>query len=176
MLKYKKLLYISLLVAMAIVMHIVESMLPTSVIIPGAKLGLANLIILLTLVLLGYKAGFYVLILRIFISSLLIGTFLTPGFYLSLSGGILSYCLMVLAHKYLGAKFSLIGISLIGAVSHNIGQLAMAFILINNWSIFYYLPYLLLFALPTGFFIGLTVIYLAKHLQLNFEFEQEFQV
>ncbi|SJZ92840.1 Gx transporter family protein [Selenihalanaerobacter shriftii] len=174
MYSYKKLLYLALLTALAVVLHMVEALIPTSIIVPGAKLGLSNSIILLTLVLFDSKAGFKVLLLRIIISSLLIGTFMTTSFYLSLAGGLLSFSLMALAYKYLSDKFSIVGISLLGAVAHNIGQIVTAYLVINNWGIFYYLPYLLLFALPTGVFIGLTVIHLEKYLRLNFKFTQEF--
>lgn len=168
MIDYKKNLYLALLVAIAVVLHLIETLIPTSIIVPGAKLGLANTITLLVLVLFDYKAGLKVLLLRIIISSLFMGTFLTISFYLSLSGGILSFCLMALTYEYLSDKFSVIGISLVGAITHNFGQIVAAYLIINNWGILYYLPYLLLFALPTGIFIGLTVIYVEEHLKLNF--------
>jgi heptaprenyl diphosphate synthase len=173
MANYEKALYLAMLAAIAVVLHIIESLIPTSIIVPGAKLGLSNVIILLTLVLFDYKAGFQVLLLRIIISSLLIGTFMTTSFYLSLAGGLLSFSLMTLTYRYFNDKFSLVGISLLGAVAHNLGQIVAAYLIINNWGIFYYFPYLLLFALPTGIFIGLTVIYLSAHLKFNFKFNQE---
>ncbi|KXS36684.1 MULTISPECIES: Gx transporter family protein [unclassified Candidatus Frackibacter] len=167
MIEYKRLLYISLFASLAVVVHMIEALIPTSIIVPGAKLGLSNIMILLSLVLFGYSAGFQVLLLRTIISSFLIGTFMTTSFYLSLAGGLLSFTLMALAYKYLNDKFSLIGVSLLGAVAHNVGQILVAYLIIDNWGIIYYLPYLLLFALPTGIFIGLAVIYLEEHLRLN---------
>lgn len=174
MIKAKSFLYLALLSAMAVVLHLIEILIPMSVIVPGAKLGLANVMVLLALVLFGYKAGFKVLLLRIIISSFLLGTFMTISFYLSLTGGLLSFGIMSIFHRYLGDKFSLVGISLAGAIVHNVGQIITAYLIINNWGIFYYLPYLLLFAIPTGIFIGLTVIYLEKHLRLNFDLNKEF--
>ncbi|ADL12096.1 Gx transporter family protein [Acetohalobium arabaticum] len=174
MTEVKTYLYLALLSAIAVVLHLVETLIPMSVIIPGAKLGLANAMVLLALVLFGYQAGIKVLLLRIIISSFLLGTFMTINFYLSLAGGLLSFGIMLILHKYLGDKFSLVGISLAGAIVHNVGQIMTAYLIIDNWGIFYYLPYLLFFSLPTGIFIGLTVIYLEEHLRLNFKLNQEF--
>ncbi|MBM7623092.1 Gx transporter family protein [Sporohalobacter salinus] len=174
MTKTKSFLYLALFAAIAVVLHLVETLIPMSVIVPGAKLGLANAMVLLTLVLFGYKAGIKVLLLRIVISSFLLGTFMTTSFYLSLTGGLLSFGIMSIFYRYLSDKFSLVGISLVGAVVHNIGQIITAYLIINNWGIFYYLPYLLFFSIPTGIFIGLTVIYLEEYLRLNFVLNKEF--
>ncbi|MGM0471348.1 MAG: Gx transporter family protein [Bacillota bacterium] len=175
MIQVKHFLYLALFTALAVILHLVESLIPMSIIVPGAKLGLANTIILLTLVLMGYRASVQVLLLRIIISSLLLGTFMTTNFYLSLMGGVLSFVVMAGLYRYGRVKFSLVGISVAGAVMHNLGQVVTAYLIINNWGIFYYLPYLLLFSIPTGIFVGLTVLYLAQQLQLNFDFNQEFK-
>ncbi|WP_051412017.1 Gx transporter family protein [Halonatronum saccharophilum] len=171
--KTRGLMILSLLVAGAIVLHIVEFMLPTTLLFPGAKLGLANIITLFTLINFGFKSGLQVLILRILISSLLIGTFLTTGFFLSLTGGLLSF--LVMSYFYYNHKcFSIIGISVLGAAFHNLGQVLMAFILIESWMIIFYLPYLLMLSLPTGIFIGVVVIKLEKYLQFDGGNKKEF--
>ena len=157
-------LKLAFLIAGAIVLHIVESILPTSLLFPGARLGLANIITLFTLVNYGFKDALEVLLLRIVLSSLLVGTFFTTTFFLSLIGGILSLVIMAVAYYLLQIEFSIIGISILGAAFHNLGQVLMAYFLIENWRILFYLPYLLLASLPTGIFIGIIVIKLEKYL------------
>lgn len=160
----RKIVIIALLVGLGLVLHLVENMIPLSFLIPGAKLGLANIANLLGLILFGFTAGLQILLLRIFLGSILAGTFMTINFYLSLSGGLLGYLVMSIFFYYLKNKFSIIGISLIGAVFHNIGQIFTAYLIISNDAIFYYLPYLILLALPTGIGIGLVVIFTSNYL------------
>jgi heptaprenyl diphosphate synthase len=160
----RKIVIISLLVGLGLVLHLVENMIPLSFLIPGAKLGLANIANLLGLILFGFFAGLQILLLRIFLGSILAGTFMTINFYLSLSGGLLGYLIMSLFFYYLREKFSIIGVSLGGAVFHNIGQIITAYIIISNTAIFYYLPYLILLALPTGVGIGLVTIFTYNYL------------
>ncbi|WP_408954919.1 Gx transporter family protein [Natroniella sp. ANB-PHB2] len=165
--KLKKQLTLSLLVAGAIVLHIVEVMLPTFLVVPGAKLGLANIITLFVLLYFGFKSAFVVITLRIFLSSLLIGTFFSISFFLSLTGGILSLLVMGFVYYFYSHKFSVIGISVFGAAFHNLGQVVMASIIINNWGLILYLPYLLLLSLPTGIFVGVVVIKLSNYLEFD---------
>ena len=160
----RKIVIIALLVGLGLVLHLVENMLPLSFIIPGAKLGLANISNLLGLILFGFIAGLQILLLRIFLGSILAGTFMTINFYLSLSGGLLGYLVMSLFFYYFRNKFSLIGVSLGGSVFHNVGQVITAYIIISNQAIFYYLPYLVLLALPTGVGIGLIAIFTYNYL------------
>ncbi len=167
MLDIRRQLNLALLVAGAIVLHIVEAILPTSLLFPGARLGLANIITLFALINYGFKGSLEVLLLRIVLSSLLSGTFLTTTFFLSLSGGLLSLTTMGVAYYLLQVEFSIIGISILGAAFHNLGQILTAYFLIENWRILLYLPYLLLISLPTGLFIGIVVIKLGKYLQFD---------
>jgi heptaprenyl diphosphate synthase len=163
----RKVVIISLLVGLGLVLHLVENMIPLSFLIPGAKLGLANIANLLGLILFGFIAGLQILLLRIFLGSILAGTFMTINFYLSLSGGLLGYLIMSLLFYYLRDKFSIIGVSLGGAVFHNLGQIVTAYFIISNTAIFYYLPYLILLALPTGIGIGLVTIFTYNYLPLE---------
>ncbi len=163
----RKVVIISLLVGLGLVLHLVENMIPLSFLIPGAKLGLANIANLLGLILFGFFAGLQILLLRIFLGSILAGTFMTINFYLSLSGGLLGYLIMSLLFYYLRDKFSIIGVSLGGAVFHNFGQIVTAYFIISNTAIFYYLPYLILLALPTGIGIGLVTIFTYNYLPLE---------
>ncbi|MGM0369378.1 MAG: Gx transporter family protein [Bacillota bacterium] len=164
MISIKRTIILSLFVASAIVLHIIESALPTTLLFPGAKLGLANIITLFVLVNYGFIDCLKVVVMRIMLSSLLIGTLFTINFWLSLAGGLISLFVMGYLYFNYSTKFSKIGISILGAASHNLGQIAMAYLLIDNWRIIYYLPYLLLLSLPTGIFVALVVIQLEKYL------------
>lgn len=160
--KTRRLLHLSLLVAGGTALHVFEAMLPALSVLPGAKLGLANLVTLLTLALYGPGATWWVMVLRVLLGSLLGGTFLTTTFFLSLAGGLGSTLVMTLAYRLGGGALSLVGVSILGAVAHNLSQLFIAAFLIRHLGIFFYLPYLLLFALPTGYFIGITAGYVAR--------------
>jgi heptaprenyl diphosphate synthase len=169
-----KMVYLALLVAFAVAIHTVEATLPVPIPVPGAKLGLANIITLLAIVFYGYRSGLLVASLRSIIGSLLTGSFLGFGFYLSFCGAICS-CLMMafFMNIYRRKKITLVSVSLAGAVTFNIVQLALASILVKNMILFRgYLPFLLLLAVPTGFFTGLATIYLekvARHAGLQIE-------
>lgn len=148
---------LSLLVAAGIALHIFEAMLPVLqwMPVPGAKLGLANIVTLLTLVLIGYREAVLVVLLRSFLASLLAGTFLTTTFFLSFAGALGSGIVMGLVYTVARGRLSVVGVSVCGAVTHNVCQLLVAAFLIQQAGIFMYLPYLLLFALPTGYFTGI---------------------
>lgn len=157
-----KMVYLALLVALAVAVHTVEAAIPVPVPVPGAKLGLANIITLFAIVLYGYRSGLVVASLRSIIASLLSGTFMGFGFYLSFSGAVLS-CLVMAAfmNLYMSRKITLISVSLAGAVTFNVVQLSLASLLVQNPVLFRgYLPFLLFLAVPTGFFTGLATIYL----------------
>lgn len=160
----QRMVTVALLVSMGLILHFVEGMIPMSFIVPGAKLGLANIVSLMALVLFGFKEGLLVLVLRVLLGSFLAGTFMTINFYLSISGGLLSFLAMSLLYFFLKDKFTLIGISVFGSVFHNIGQIIAAYYIINNPGIFYYLPYLLLLAVPTGIGIGLVTSFTRDYL------------
>lgn len=160
----RRLVVIGFLTGLGLVLHLVEGMIPMSSVVPGAKLGLANIVSLMGLVLFGFNAGFQILILRILLGSLLAGTFMTLNFYLSITGGLLAFIAMALIYYYFNNKFSIFGISVMGAVFHNVGQIITAYFIISNSGIFYYLPYLVLLAVPTGIGIGLITFFTINYL------------
>ncbi|NMA55393.1 MAG: Gx transporter family protein [Firmicutes bacterium] len=151
----RKLLNLSLLAAGGTVLHALESYLPALSTLPGAKLGLANIASMLALI--WYSAGdaCKVVVLRVLLGSLLAGIFFTPSFFLSVAGAAGSFGAMAAAIYMSGGALSIIGISILGAVAHNLAQLLMAMLLARSWGVVFYLPWLLLFALPTGYFVGL---------------------
>lgn len=157
--KTKRMILLALLTVMAGILHFVEASMPLPIPVPGCKLGLANIISLYVLMRFGLKDALCVVVLRVLLGSLLSGTLFSSGFYMSCCGALAACLLMYLAKRY-GTVFSIVGISVIGAVAHNIAQLAVASLLINSSAIWYYLPYLILFAVFTGIATGLIARYL----------------
>ena len=146
--KRKTALY-GLMIALAFIFSYIESLFPV-VGIPGVKLGLANLVVLVTLVLLRPRDALAISFLRI----LLVGfTFGSPASMLySLAGGLVSLGVMILCRRT--EKFSILGVSIAGGVSHNLAQLAVAAAVLRTPQIVWYLPVLLLSGLLTGALIG----------------------
>jgi heptaprenyl diphosphate synthase len=157
----------AVLIACACILQSLESMIPAP--IPGVRLGLANAVTVVALADLGSRAALEVAILRTLLASLILGTFLSPTFLLSLSGAVTSTLVMAVAYR-LGASgnrplFSLAGISLIGAVTHNATQLALAYgLLVRHPGIFLMAPWLGLSAVATGWITGLIAMQACRRL------------
>ncbi|MCW3491356.1 Gx transporter family protein [Dethiobacter alkaliphilus] len=166
MMQTRKLTHIAILITFALVIHTVEAMVPVPMIVPGAKLGLANVITLLAFVIYGFKSAMFIAVIRAILGSIFIGNFLGFGFFLSFGGAVLSTLAMALGISlWRRGAVSLIAVSIMGAVAHNTAQVLIASILIQNINLLrLYLPLLLFLALPTGFFTGLVVIYAEKAL------------
>lgn len=156
--KTQKLTFIALFVAQGLVLYMVERMIPVPFITPGAKLGLTNIVTLLALYMFDFKDVFLIIVLRVILSTLLGGTL--SSFLYSIAGGMLSFIAMYVMKKIGKDQISIIGISIVGSVFHNIGQIIVAALVIENVMIVAYLPVLLIAALGTGFFVGLTSKYL----------------
>ncbi|MCC8191699.1 MAG: Gx transporter family protein [Ruminococcus sp.] len=148
---YKRLCLAALFLALSIAIFVLESFIPP-IGIPGAKLGLSNIITLLALVYLGVRLSACILFLRILITALFCGT--VVSFVFSLLGGVFAFIIMSVMIKLLPNKL-IWATSVMGAVFHNIGQLLAATIMINNISVWYYLPVLTITALATGVFTGI---------------------
>jgi len=149
---------IAVLVSLSCVLQISESMIPHP--IPGLRLGLANIITLISLVTMGFGYALEITILRTILGSFFMGTFMSPTFILSFSAGLIStlimsffYWLSCLDRRL---RLSIIGISIIGALTHNIVQLYLAYlILVKHKGIFVFLPWLCIGALVTGWLTGI---------------------
>ena len=148
-----KLVLIGVLTASAIVIAILESFIP-SIGIPGIKLGLANIVILITIYELGVMEAAFINILRVVIVAVVRGTLLSMGFFMSLTGAFLSFGIMVLFALTI-KKFSVIGVSVIGAIFHVIGQIFVAMIYLDSAYILFYLPVIALSAIITGVLVGI---------------------
>jgi len=159
----RKMVLLSVLVSQALVLHVIERMIPVPIPIPGVKLGLANVISLFTVVIFGWKEAMLVVFLRTTLGSFFGGGI--SSFLYSFTGGIISTIVMALMYKYFNKVFSIIAISVVGAVFHNIGQIFIASLVVSNANLFYWLPVLLISAVITGIFIGITVQLTMKPLQ-----------
>ena len=159
----RKMIFIALLVSMSLVLHIFENMIPVPFITPGAKLGLANIITVIALYTLNDKEAFLVLFLRI-ILSVMFGGSISRLIY-SLSGGVLSYLMMVITKRIFKEKVSIIGVSCVGAVFHNIGQLLASALVVKTISVMLYLPVMSIAGIGTGIFVGITGEFAVKHLK-----------
>lgn len=159
----RKLVLISVLVAQGIVLGYIEKMLPIPFIVPGAKLGLANIVTLTAIYFLNFRESSAVVLLRVLLTAVTFGSL--SSFLYSLSGGVLSLIAMAGLLKVFKDELSLISVSIIGSISHNMGQLIMAAIIIHNVLILTYLPFLLIIAIPTGIFVGLVARALIQYLQ-----------
>jgi heptaprenyl diphosphate synthase len=150
----RKLTNLSMLLALSVVLNLFESMIPIlGNIIPGSKLGLANVVILFIIYVYGFKDALYVSLMRVLLVGILRTGLFNIIFFFSLSGAIFSMIAMFLAHRF--TKLSIVGVSILGAIFHSIGQIAVAIISLNTPNIIFYLPYLLLLSVPTGIIIGM---------------------
>ena len=140
-----------LLLALAMILSYVETLIPFSFGIPGVKLGLANLAVLLTLYLFGTANAFTVDLLRILLAGFLFGSMF--GILYSLAGGVLSFAAMLLFRRI--QPFGIGGVSMAGGVFHNIGQLIVAYFTVRSIGLFYYMPVLLCSGVLTGLLIGI---------------------
>ena len=155
---------LSMLTAVAIVLNILESFIPFFN-IPGIRIGLANIIILSILYVYGIKEAIYVSILKVLIVGILRTGLFSTTFLFSLSGAIVSLIMMFLAKKT--NIFSIIGVSIVGAISHSTGQIIMAYIILRNSSVYLYLPILLIVSIITGIFVGIISNEIVKYLKNN---------
>lgn len=156
--KVNKLLYLSMLLGIALIVHVIEARIP--VIFPGIKLGLANAVSLFVLVTFGGKEAITIMILRTIIGSIFGGNIF--GFLFSLAGGLLSNTSMILLYNYFKDDISIPWLSIAGAIFHNIGQLLIASIVIGDFRMYIYLPVLMIAAVITGYFTGIICYNLKK--------------
>ncbi|MGI6269798.1 MAG: Gx transporter family protein [Candidatus Howiella sp.] len=147
----KKTAYTGVMLALAMIFGYIESLLPLPAPVPGIKLGLANLIVLLLLYRDGAGVALSVNLARIFLTALLFGN-LQSGLF-SLCGGLLSFGVMLVAQKirFLGVT----GVSLCGGTAHMIGQLLAAAVVLQSGGLLYYVPFLIAAGAVSGFLIGL---------------------
>ena len=146
-----KIAYWGVFLALALVCSYVESLIPISFGIPGVKLGLTNIVVILMLYTIGAKDAILISVLRIILAGFLFGNAFSIIY--SLAGGILSFVVMLLLKNT--GKLKILSISTAGGISHNVGQLIVAALVVENYNILFYVPVLIIAGIITGFLIGL---------------------
>lgn len=147
----KRLAFLSVAIALSMILSFVESQIPPLSTIPGVKIGLANIVTVFLLYKLGIKEAVTVSVIRVLLSALLFGSFVSLMY--SAFGAVFALIIMIPAKKF--TPFSPIGVSVLGAVAHNAGQILAALILLGNAAIVYYLIPLTLSGLIAGILVGL---------------------
>lgn len=158
----KKIAYLGLFASVAIIFGYVESLIPFFAGIPGIKLGLANLAVLFILETYSWKEAALVSVVRIFVIGFLFGNLFSILY--SLAGAALSLTVMTLIKKK--SNFSMLGVSVAGGVSHNVGQLIVAAVIVENTSLLYYAPALLISGVVTGLVIGMLTREVLRRIKL----------
>ena len=148
----KKSVILAFLVAVGILLQLLESFVGIFMIVPGYKIGLANIAGLFALYIYDEKSVAYVSLLRIFLSSLMQGTLFSVSFYLSLSGGVLACVAMIIACR--SKVFSIYGVSILGACFHNIGQVIAITWIYQQYFMQLFLPILLALSIVSGILIA----------------------
>lgn len=162
--KTSRLTAAALLATIALIFSYIEAILPLSVGIPGVKLGIANLVVLVAIYKLDFRYALGINVIRILVAGLLFsGVF---GAMYSLAGGLLSLCVMYLLKKT--DLFSIVGVSMAGGVAHNIGQILVAAFVISNLRMFLYLPVLMFSGIISGILIGIVAYYIVDKIPSRF--------
>lgn len=148
--RIRKMTTITMLLAMSIVFHMLEPAIPLPV--PGVKLGLANIFGLIALFLFGVKEMLGINFMRVLIASLLRGIIFGTGFWLSLSGVVLSSLVVIVFYRY--TKLSIVGLSVAAAAFHNLGQILAITVIWSSIFLIYWLPPMIWLSIPTGILTG----------------------
>ncbi len=147
----RKTAYMGLYLALALICSYIESLIPVSFGIPGVKLGLANIVVILMLYRAGIKEALAVSVMRILLAGFLFGNLFSILY--GLTGGLLSFVCMVFLKRT--KRFHILAVSMVGGVAHNLGQVAAAAAVVENLNLFFYFPVLLLAGLAAGAVIGI---------------------
>ncbi len=147
----RKVAQIGVLVALAMVLSYVESLFPAFVAVPGVRIGLANIAVVFALYRLGFKEALGISLVRVVLSSMLFGSVLSMAY--SASGAVLSLVMMAILKRT--KLFGTVAVSVVGGVSHNLGQIAVACLILQSRAIAYYIPILILSGIAAGVVIGL---------------------
>ena len=147
----RQLVTLSVLIAVAMILSYVESMIPAFVSVPGVKIGLSNIATVFALYALGWPYAICVSVVRVFLSALLFGNFVSLIY--SISGAALALLAMILLKKL--DRFSSVGVSVVGGICHNAGQIIAACIVMETAAIAVYIIPLIVSGTIAGIVIGL---------------------
>ncbi len=156
----KKVAYLGMLTALAFVFSYIEFLLPLNFGVPGIKPGLANLVVIVALYMLNVRTACALSFVRILLTGLTFGN--PASMIYSLAGGMLSLAVMILAKRC--NLFSVTGVSVLGGVFHNVGQIVVAILVVETKSLLYYLPVLIISGTVTGALVGILAAILIRHL------------
>lgn len=162
----KKTAYLGLFLALALICSYIESLIPFYFGIQGVKLGLTNIVVVMMLYCIGAKEALLVSLLRIVLAGFMFGNMFSILY--SLAGGILSFLIMYLLKRYTGLH--VISISAAGGISHNIGQLFLAALVVENYNILYYASVLIIAGIITGIVIGIVAQEVILRLKQRIDF------
>jgi len=154
-----------MLLCCAVVIGYIEGSIPLNFTVPGVKLGLANVVVLFALYKLKPGEVLALVILKTFFTSVFAASF--TAFAYSLCGSLISFSAMLVMVKTGKGFFSPVGVSVIGAISHNVGQILVASFFVGSFLVITYLPVLLVSGAVTGFITGLTVSLLLRNITLS---------
>lgn len=160
--KVKNIAMCGILTTLAMIFSYIDSLISIPIPVPGVRIGISNIAIITVLYIVGVKEAVIVNILRITLTSILFGNI--TSFWFSITGGMLSIVIMVLLKKI--DTFSMVGVSVAGGVSHNIGQIIAAVLIMETNAILYYLPVLLITGTFTGIIIGIVAAMVLKRLKI----------
>ena len=147
----RKISQIGVLAALAMVLSYVESLFPAFIAVPGIKIGLANIAVIFALYRLGLREALGISVVRVVLSSLLFGSVLSLSY--SIAGALISLVVMYLLKRT--RLFGTVAVSVAGGVSHNLGQIAIACLILQSRAIAYYIPVLILSGVAAGVVIGI---------------------
>lgn len=159
----KSIALLGICAAIAMVLSYVESLIPVSFAVPGIKLGLANIAVIFALYKLGAKEAVAVSLVRIAWMAILFGNVMTLAY--SVAGAILSLTAMILLKR--SERFSTVGVSVVGGILHNVGQILVAMLIMETALIIYYLPVLCVSGVAAGVAIGVVSAILVKRVPVT---------
>lgn len=146
--------FMAMMITIALILSYVETLIP-AIPIPGAKIGLPNIITLLALCTLGFVDALIILVFRATISSLLFSSVMSLAY--SLTGGILSLIIMYLLLRLFKDRISLVATSMVGAITHTVGQVCIAIIILETFTLITMLPLLIIVSIAAGLIVGFCV-------------------
>ena len=153
---------LSLAVTFALILSFIESRIPAFVAVPGVKVGLANIAVIFMLYKFGVKSAIIVSLMRVFLVSMLFGT--PVSLFYSISGAVLSFAVMLTLKTF--TPLTEVAVSVSGGISHNVGQIIAASIILETNVVIYYLPFLILSGTVAGIVVGIVAALLVKRIKI----------
>ena len=160
----KKVAFLGVFLALALIFSYIETWIPNVFGVPGIKLGLANIVIVILPFRFGTKEAYGISVARVILAGFLFGNL--ASILYGLAGAMLSLTVMLLLKKT--GKFKVITVSAVGGICHNVGQLIVAILVLENYRISYYLPVLLISGLVTGILIGIVAQEVILRLRMQY--------